>query len=303
MNTLRPILKQIARFFLYLFALIGFVFSGVYIAMQFELLNVRGTIAERNKFFIESTSTSPEGNSTKNTPTLITPQAVHTKPCLTDETPSCDWDQTPEWAVVEGGIRKDAQTITRVARETGVSERMIVAVVVPEQIRFFTSNREVFKSWFEPMKILGTLTKFSLGVSGIKQETAELIESHASATSSPFYPGPGMSELIAYNASDNPPTVLYQRLTDEKNHYYSYLYTALFIKEVEAQWASAGYDVSKNPEVIVTLFNIGFNKSHPSASPSAGGAVISVGGNDYTYGGLGAEFYHSSALLAEFPRP
>ncbi len=53
---------------------------------------------------------------------------------------------------------------------------MIASVVVPEQTRFFTSNREVFKRYFEPLKILGSLSQFSLGVSGIKEDTAIQIE-------------------------------------------------------------------------------------------------------------------------------
>lgn len=34
-----------------LFALIGLLFTGVFVAMQFGLLNVQGSIAERNSFF------------------------------------------------------------------------------------------------------------------------------------------------------------------------------------------------------------------------------------------------------------
>ena len=65
---------------------------------------------------------------------------------------------------------------------------MIVATVAPEQIRFFTSNRESFKKYLEPLKILVSLSKFSLGVSGIKQETANKIEEYANNPTSPFYP-------------------------------------------------------------------------------------------------------------------
>lgn len=268
------------------FALIGVAFSGVFFAMQFDLLNVRGSIDARNAFFL--------GNATSTVPV---------EPCKNQASTTCEWNQTPEWEVVKGGLTKDAHIIERVSRETGVSERMIAAVVVPEQTRFFTSNREVFKRYFEPLKILGSLSQFSLGVSGIKQDTAEAIERFAQDPNSAFYPGAGMSALIAYEATTTPHgELLYFRLTDDKDHYYSYLYTALFIKEVEEQWSRAGFDITQNPEAVATLFNIGFQGSHPNDNPKAAGAIITTGGKNYAYGTLGALFYRSNELAAIFPK-
>jgi len=272
-----------------LFAGIGLLFTGVFVAMQFGLLNVRGSILERNAFFLNSTST-PEA-------------AIPAKPCVVDGQDECDWSETPEWAVVEGGLRKDAEVIRRVEDETGVPGRMMAAVVIPEQIRFFTSEREVFKRYFEPLKILGSLSQFSLGVSGIKQETARRVEDHANDPSSPFYPGPEAAALLAYpeGVADRD-AELFRRLTDEKDHYYSYLYTALYIKEVAAQWERAGFDISGDPDALVTLFNIGFDNSRPNPNPMPGGAAITVGGRTYAFGALGASFYRSDELLDVFPR-
>ncbi len=180
---------------------------------------------------------------------------------------------------------------------------MIATVVVPEQTRFFTANREVFKRYFEPLKILGSLSQFSLGVSGIKQETAKDIEKYAADPASAFYPGASMAALFSYDATTTDhDEALYNRLTDAKDHYYSYLYTALFIKEIESQWYANGFDISQNPEAIATLFNIGFSGSHPNASPKAAGAVIATGGNTYNYGTLGGLFYRSDELADIFPR-
>ncbi|HEV8666889.1 MAG TPA: hypothetical protein VN665_03540 [Candidatus Paceibacterota bacterium] len=277
---------HVLRAIVVIFALIGVAFVAVYIAMQFGWLNVAGSIAERNAFFTGSaTSTVPA------------------QPCVDTAFKTCDWDQTPEWQVISGGLTKDAPVIAQVSQETGVSERMIASVVVPEQTRFFTSNREVFKRYFEPLKILGSLSQFSLGVSGIKEETANMIEQNAASSTSIFYPGPGFAALFSYNGTTTPhDTALYNRLSDAKNHYYSYLYTALYIKEVESQWSRAGVDISQNPEAVVTLFNIGFQNSHPNANPQAGGAVITTGGKQYVYGQLGADFYHSDELTNVFPK-
>ncbi len=269
-----------------LFALVGVAFVAIFMAMQFGLLNVRGSIADRNSFFTGSaTSTIPA------------------QPCQDSAFHVCEWNQTPEWQVIKGGLTKDAAIIKRVSNETGVSERMIASVVVPEQTRFFTSNREVFKRYFEPLKILGSLTQFSLGVSGIKQETANAIERQALDATSPFYPGPTYAALFSYNSTTTPhDDALFNRLTDAKDHYYSYLYTALYIKEVESQWKNAGFDISQKPEAVTTLFNIGFQGSHPNATPKAAGAVINTGGKQYVYGQLGANFYYSDELTDIFPK-
>lgn len=263
-----------------LFALIGLVFTAVFVAMQFGLLNVRGSIEARNNSILGAVG------------------AVDTKTNIScsDEHDVCHWNETREWAVVAGGLEKDAATIERVAHETGVSPRLIAAMVVPEQIRFFTSNREVFKRYFEPLKILGSLSQFSLGVSGIKQETAQAIEQHATNQDSPLYPGDGYTSLIAYNDADDRDATLFNRLTDEHDHYYSYLYTALFIKEIEAQWERAGYDISNQPAIIATLFNIGFDESQPKPNPQIGGAPITVGGTTYSFGELAGLFYESDEV-------
>lgn len=279
-----------------LFAGVGIATSVVFVGMQHGLLNVRGSIVERNASFgpvgkilkpDAATSTEPVGNGCAENLSQTTP---------------CEWHQTAPWAVVQGGLTKDAAIINRVSAETGVPARMIAAAVVPEQIRFFTDNREVFKRYFEPLKILGTMSKFSLGVSGIKQDTATKIEEYANATTSPFYPGPDYAALIAYPAQEtDAANVLFNRLTDEKNHYYSYLYTAIYLKEITAQWERAGYDVANRPDVLVTLFNLGFAASQPKENPQVGGASIKVGGQSYSFGYLGTLFFESDELRNEFP--
>lgn len=270
------------------FALVGFVFSAVFIGMQFDLFNVRGSSSERNASIV-ATSSSHEA-------------ALPPQPCDDPQQKVCDWAETLEWQVIAGGLTKDKNLIDAVSYETGVPSRLIAAVVVPEQMRFFTSEREVFKRVFEPLKILGSMSQFSLGVSGIKQDTANEIEQNAQDPQSPYYVA-GLSSLMAYGSSTTPhDAALFYRLTDEHNHYFSYLYTAIYIREVEQQWKAAGTDISNNPAVVATLFNIGFKNSVPNPTPSAGGAAIIAGGETYTYGELAGAFYKSSELLDGFPR-
>lgn len=277
-----------------LFAFIGFVFTAVFVGMQFGLFNVRGAITERNAFFSPTKTKTTAGGSATTT-------AADNEPSCVNGSSACAWNETREWQAVKGGLTKDKAVIDKVAKETGVSPRLIATIVVPEQTRFFTAEREVFKRYFEPLKILGSLSKFSLGVSGIKQDTALNIEQYANDPTSPFYPGARYAPLIAYAPGADHDKELYDRLTDAKDHEYAYLYTALFVKEIATQWKNAGYDISRNPGVIVTLFNIGFRKSHPNANPQLGGAEITSGGHTYTYGDLGSRFFSSNELRDVFP--
>ena len=286
-QNIKKIVTCTGYFIVCIFALIGLTFTSVFVGMRYGIFNVRGSIAGRNQFFLNNskvaTTTSPN-------------------PCLDTNASICNWNETPEWTTVKGGLLKDSEVINLVSKQTGVQARMIASVVTPEQTRFFTSNREVWKSYFEPLKVLISLSQFSLGVSGVKLDTANSIELYANATSSQFYPGDGMSALLVYPPNTDHDTELYNRLTDEKDHYYQYLYTALYIKEIEAQWQKAGFDITHNPETVVTLFNIGFGKSIPNSHPVAGGAPITLGGNVYSYGQLGSNLYYSDELTDVFPK-
>jgi hypothetical protein len=281
------------------FALVGFAFVAVFIAMQFGLLNVAGAIADRNAFF-ESAKREQAAKQSLNQNPALTPAAIIATTSASSSCPvnePCAWNETSQWQIVSAGLSKDEQVIERVASETGVPARLIASVAVPEQLRFFTAEREVFKRYFEPLKILGTLTQFSLGVTGIKPETAKQIEDYAKDDQDSHFAGASMqAKFNSLNASDDKARLA--RLTDEKNHYWQYYYTAAFIKEIDAEWRQAGFplDYDKDSGVFVTLFNIGFKHSKPNNSPQLGGAVITVGGTPYSYGELGDLFYHGEEL-------
>ena len=210
------------------------------------------------------------------------------------------WINTPEWITLSAAILKDAPVINQVATETGIEPRLIVAQLVGEQLRLYNTERELYKSAFAPLNILGSETQFSLGVAGIKPDTAIAVEQNLQNTDSDYYPGAAYAHLLDFTTT-NHDTERYDRITDEHNHYYSYLYAALFLKEVEAQWTKAGFDISHRPEILSTLYNIGFSGSHPNANPQVGGSTITIGGTDYTFGSLGYEFYYSGEIADIFP--
>jgi hypothetical protein len=207
----------------------------------------------------------------------------------------------PEWQVIKIAVQKDQGVIDRAAATSGVPARLIVAQLMVEQLRFFTDDRESFKRFFEPLKILGSETQFSWGVMGIKEDTAIQIENNLKNPASPYYLGAQYAHLLDFQTGD-PQEERFARMTDQHDHYYSYLYAGLYLREVETQWKSDGFDISGRPEIISTLYNIGFANSHPNADPQSGGAAITLGTQTESFGALAAEFYNSNELLVEFPK-
>jgi len=205
-----------------------------------------------------------------------------------------------EWEDFKLALAKDGPVIKKVSRETGVSARLIASMIVGEQIRLFDSKREAYKKWIGPLKILSVESQFSWGVTGIKPGTAQLIEHYLQDSTSVFYIGSKYKHLLDYKTSQVD-TERFYRLTDFRNHYYSYLYAAIFLKQIHIQWLKAGYDISDRPEILATLFNLGFEVSKPKPDPRVGGSNILVKGRLYTFGVLAYEFYFSGELADEFP--
>ena len=209
------------------------------------------------------------------------------------------WMHNEQWETIKQAIVKDKDVIEKAAAVAGVEPRLVVSCAIVEQVRLFNSNRELFKKFFEPLKILGNANKISLGIMGIKEETAIQIEEHLKDPNSLYYLGINFKHVLDYeNGSDGDKR--YARLTED-THYYSYLYGALYLKQFEKQWENAGYDIKYRPEIMGTLFNVGFPQSKPNPNPKVGGSNISVDGTKYTFGSLAYEFYYSGELIDAFP--
>jgi hypothetical protein len=211
---------------------------------------------------------------------------------------SMEWLTSDEWKVLRSVFVKDADVINRVSNETMLNPRLIIGPIIGEQMRFFTSRRSTFKSYFEPLKIFAQMSKFSFGFAGIKPETAERIEQNLKNPDSPFYPGKEFENLLDYPAGTDTESERMDRITNTENHYWSYLYVALYLKQFEAQWQHAGYPIDGRPEILATLYNLGHNRSIPKSSPLAGGAPITE--KTYTFGGLAYDFYWSGELQELF---
>jgi hypothetical protein len=211
-----------------------------------------------------------------------------------------EWMNINEWQDFKLAVAKDKHLIDSAAMMTGVEPRLIVAMLVGEQIRLFNSSREAYKKWIGPLKILSVETTFSLGVTGIKVPTAQTIERNLKDSTSIFYLGKKYEHLLDFK-TNNIAQERFQRLTSYKNHYYSYLYAALNVKQIMVQWERSGFPISNRPEILATLFNIGYEVSVPKENPVVGGSGINIKGKRYSFGAVAYEFYYSGELYDLFP--
>ena len=264
-------LKKAFVILVYIFACIGFMLVAGYFAVKFGFTNSPGNIDDR---YLKS------GIETKNEPV---------------------WAEDEEWRILKDAIIKDKEVILKASRDSGVNPRLIVAQLTVEQLRLYYTNREIFKQVFAPLKILGNQSQFSWGIMGLKQETAIQIENNLKDTSSPFYLGKNYENLLDFKTNDHN-SERFDRIINENNHYYSYLYTGLYLAQIKKQWKDRGYDISNRPEILSTLYNIGFEHSEPKSDPQVGGASIEIHEETYSFGGLAAEFYYSNELLDLFPQ-
>jgi len=211
-----------------------------------------------------------------------------------------EWMNIPEWQDFKLAVAKDKPLIDSVALVTGVEPRLIVAVLVGEQIRLFNSSREAYKKWIGPLKILSVETTFSLGVTGIKVPTAQRIEQNLKDSTSIFYLGEKYENLLDFQTK-NITLERFNRLTSYKNHFYSYLYAALNVKQINVQWERSGFPINERPEILATLYNIGYEVSIPKENPVVGGSGINIKGRMYSFGAVAYEFYYSGELYDLFP--
>lgn len=210
------------------------------------------------------------------------------------------WTQTDEWPIIVEALTKEKETINRAANAAQIEPRILVVPIVVEQLRLYFTQREYFQKFFKPFKILGVTTQMAMGVMSIKEKTATQIENNLLDKNSPFYPGLEFENLLDFK-TDNFANERYNRLTNSKDQYYSYLYGALFIKEIETQWQKAGFPINDRPEILATVYNLGFEHSEPKTNPKIGGSTLNINGVEYTFGGLGAEFYYSGQMQDIFP--
>ncbi len=265
-----------AKGIIVVFAIIGFILVAGYVAVTLGLTNTQGIIDTQTKNFIAKDTTEEKYT--------VFPLA-----------------HTPEWTAFRQAVAKDLPTITRISKETGVSPRILIALLVPEQMRLFHSNRAIFKQFFEPLKMLGSQSQFSWGIFGIKDDTARAVESNLTNKNSPFYLGKAFENALSFTNLAEADQERFSRITNDDDRTYAYRYTALYVAQTQSAWRKAGYPIEGKPDIIATLWNLGFEKSKPHKNPASGGSSIEINGTEYSFGELAKLFYYSDEMIELFP--
>jgi hypothetical protein len=220
-----------------------------------------------------------------------------------------EWMNITEWKYFRQAVARDKKYIDSAAAVSGVEARIIVACLVGEQVRMFNSRRERFKNMVAPLKSLVLETNQSYGVTGIKDQTAAKIEAYLKDKKSPYYLGEKYETILDYdstityssNKHNDSLNMRLKRLVQYDNHYFSYLYAALFVRQIKMQWERAGFPIDERPEILASLFNLGFHKSKPKKNPAVGGSNFNILEKSYTFGGVAFDFYYSGELSDIFP--
>ena len=210
------------------------------------------------------------------------------------------WMNDSAWPALKAAVIKDTAVIYEAARLTGVEPRLIVGCLIGEQVRLFNSKREMYKRYLGPMKVLSVQSQFSLGVNGIKDFTAMQVERNLTNDSSIFYMGKQYEHILDFQTADHQ-SERFNRLTNYHNHLYSYIYTGCILHQTMLQWKRSGYDITNRPDILFTLFNLGFAASKPGPDPKCGGSHITVHDAVYTFGVICNDFYFSGELAEQFP--
>lgn len=194
------------------------------------------------------------------------------------------WAHEPGWDSCAKAVESDLPAIRWAASRAGLSPRLVALPAICEQLRRTESFRELYKRFFTRFVPAGNL---SMGVTGVKLETLRSMVS--------LFP-PEERRAIDLLSDDSLETRL--KSPDRR---WAYLYGALCLYAIRQRWAQAGIDLSRRPEILMTVYNLGSNRCPPRPDPQAGGALFRLGAREYTFGSFAWEFYWSGVLYPELP--
>jgi hypothetical protein len=81
-----------------------------------------------------------------------------------------------------------------------------------------------------------------------------------------------------------------------------WIFVAAGMQQMITQWKTAKKrnpaiaDISNNPGILATLYNLGFSKSNPKSNPKLGGSRIKMDGKTKTFGEWAKSFSESQAM-------
>lgn len=195
-----------------------------------------------------------------------------------------EWSDTPLWDSTKVALQGDLPLIREAATRMGLSPRLVALPALCEHLRRAESFREAYKRFFTKFVPMGNL---SMGVTGIKPESLADLVPWCDSADLPLV--------------DSMPLDTIRRRLQSTDRSWSYLYAALYMKCILKQWNAAGVDLSRRPEIVMTVYNLGMRHCPPRPNPLAGGAVFEIGGTEHSFGSFSREFYWSGQMYPLLP--
>lgn len=180
--------------------------------------------------------------------------------------------------------KKYYENIEKVAKVYNIDGKKIISSIAVEQLRYLSTQRWYAKYLIQSSPYLTSFSKFSYGLWWIKVETAREIQNSVKGYNKQVYD--------QYFAKDSTKTdeELIEVLKDD---FWWFLYTWWLIFSIEKRWKNAGFDISYQPWVITTLYNMWNPKNkEPNPSPKVWGSLIAVNWKDMYFWEIWYLYYY-----------
>ena len=173
--------------------------------------------------------------------------------------------------------------IREVSQNTGLDEKLIMASVWVEQLRYMTTDRWYAKEMIKQNLPLTTFNKFSYWIWWIKFDTYQKINSDLKQYNPDLYQT-YFQEYDMKSKIDTNWTLVYSDPKIQEvleDDYSGILYSAWLLYNIKKKRELAGQPIDNKVWVIITLYNM-WNKKEAHSNPDVWGSRIYVD-SDHTY--------------------
>ncbi len=204
-------------------------------------------------------------------------------------------------------MKKLAPSINKYSSELGIDARIVGGVIYVEMFRNLTTPKGFIETKLEGNWFTRELLSLKGATFGIGQMACMEMggcRRHFKSPKSPFYMGKKFENYITQEdfikANEGTPYVTESGVNGYKytNPDAQIKFVAAMIAQIQSHWKNAGYDISSKPEILGTLYNLGFEKSKPKAHPKSGGTENYIFGENMRFGDA-VKAWHDSALNQE----
>lgn len=174
----------------------------------------------------------------------------------------------------------------KLAEKYNYDYKLTIAAILTEQFRYAWTYRWVVKSHLKKTPFIFSMTQFSYWVWWIKENTGKKIYKDAFN----YWFGE------AFNIEKNDDYTSYSMKDKLKDTKLETIYPNMLVLNILTRWKKEGYDISKKPWIVLTLYNFwNLESKKPHSKPEVGGADIKLNDNKwrtYTFWWLWEALYY-----------